>query len=99
MYKNNWYLLFFLDECLLSWLEWNPIGFSSHNYVEMHGQQNIKKKNMQQVSSFVTTEFPVSYVIVITKQIIRFRNNLLHMIKKTLPRYVGLMKLMEGSQD
>jgi len=20
---NNWYLLFFLDECLFSWLDWN----------------------------------------------------------------------------
>jgi len=21
---NSWYLLFFLDDCLLSWLDWNP---------------------------------------------------------------------------
>jgi len=35
---NNWYLLFFLNDCLLSWLGWNSLN----EYIEMHGQQNIK---------------------------------------------------------
>ena len=76
----------------------HQVGFYLHNYIEMQGQQNILK-NVQQVSSLVTTEFPATYVTVITKGTIRVRNIIFHMIKKTLPRWVGHMKLVEGSQD
>ena len=35
---NNWNLLFFLDDSLLSRLGWNSLN----EYTEMHGQQSIK---------------------------------------------------------
>jgi hypothetical protein len=35
---NSWYLLFFLDECLLSWLDWNQ-----------DNRQSSKKNNKYQM--------------------------------------------------
>jgi hypothetical protein len=31
---NNWYLLFFLDDCLLSWMDWNNTPRTTDNHVK-----------------------------------------------------------------
>jgi hypothetical protein len=42
---NSWYVLFFLDDCLLSWLDWNGTHFQSNQ-----DNRQLSKKNKYQLS-------------------------------------------------